>query len=157
MARAHRETLKKRPQRAAIAPADRKPRGPKVQPLIPMPPSTAFGPAMTALPNDAMRAFVIGLVIYGLSQIEAARQAGYSAASPHALDVHSSRLAHDDRVQMAILEEGQRLMRTQGPKSIHTLVAIRDDKTASNKDRLSAAKDLLDRSGFHAVTEQHFS
>ena len=157
MARAHRETLKKRPQPPAIAPADRRPTGPKVQPLIPMPPQASFGPAMMALPTDAQRAFVIGLVIYGLSQIEAGRQAGFSARSPHALDVQSSRLAHDDRIQAAILEEGQRLMRTQGPKSIHTLVAIRDSKTASDKDRMAAAKDLLDRSGFHAISEQKVS
>jgi hypothetical protein len=107
--------------------------------------------------SPAMRAFVVGKVLYGQTNTDAARGAGYSARSPHALGVVGSRLAHDQRIQAAILEEGQKLMRTEGPKSVLTLVEIRDDKRAAAKDRLKAATELLDRSGFHAINEQHIS
>ncbi len=115
-----------------------------------------LGPAMLAL-SPAMRSFVSAKTLQGLSNTDAAKAAGYSDRSPHALGVAASRLAHDSRVQAALLEEGQRLMRSEGAKSVLTLVAIRDDKRVAAKDRLKAATELLDRSGFHAVAEQHIS
>lgn len=155
MARAQRQKLKKRPQPAPIPVGERRRSGPQVTPFLPVDES-GLGPAMLAL-NPAQRAFVAAKVLYGLSNTDAAEKAGYSSRSPHALEVVGSRLAHEDRIQSAILEEGQKLMRSEGPKSVHTLVAIRDDKTAAPKDRLKAATELLDRSGFHAVTEHNVS
>jgi hypothetical protein len=155
MPRSRREKSKKRPQPPPIPQGERRRPGRPCTPLIPVD-TSSLGPAMVAL-SPAMRAFVVAKVTMGLNNIDAAKTAGYSARSPHALGVVGSRLAHDDRVQVAILEEGQKLMRTEGPRSVHTLVAIRDDKAASNKDRLTAAKELLDRSGFHATTEHHVS
>src|SRR5579872_2043027 len=145
MARSSREKSKKRPQPPPIAFADRRRGGRPCEPLIPVD-ETSLGPAMMAL-TPAMRAFVIAKVALGMTSIDAAKAAGYSARSPHALGVVGSRLAHDDRIQAAILEEGQKLMRSEGPKSVHVLVAIRDDKQAAPKDRLKAATELLNRSG----------
>jgi phage terminase small subunit len=155
MARAERQKLKKRPQPAPIPVGERRRPGRQVTPLLPVD-EGGLGPAMLAL-NPAQRAFVAAKVLYGLSNTDAAEKAGYSSRSPHALETVGSRLAHDDRIQAAILEEGQKLMRSEGPKSVHTLVAIRDDKTAAPKDRLKAATELLDRSGFHSVTEHNVS
>src|SRR5262245_13722720 len=134
MARYERERSRKRPQPPAIPQSERKFRGRKLTPLIPID-ETGLGPAMLALP-PAQRAFVVGKIMFGMGNTDAAQLAGYSARSPHALDVVGSRLAHDERVQAALLEEGQKLMRAEGPRSIHTLVAIRDDRTADAKDRM---------------------
>jgi len=83
-------------------------------PLIPVD-EAGLGGAMVAL-SQAQRAFVVAKVALGLSNIDAAQTAGYSARSPHALGVMASRIAHNDRVQTAIHEEGQRLMCSDGPE-----------------------------------------
>jgi len=132
-----------------IPQSDRK-RGRPCTPLIPVD-EAGLGPAMLAL-SPTMRAFVVAKIQSGCSNADAARLAGYSAVSPHALEVTGSRLAHDERIQAALLEEGQKLMRTQGPKSILTLVEIRDNKSLDAKDRAKAAVELLNRSGFQATT-----
>jgi hypothetical protein len=108
-----------------------------------------LGPAMSLL-TPLRRAFVIGLVHFGLSARAAYKAAGY--APP---DSNVSQISHDPRVQDAILEEAKKLMRTHGPKSILTLVEIRDDKESAAKDRIKAATELLNRSGFQAISEHH--
>src|SRR5580704_4917942 len=108
-----------------------------------------LGPAMLAL-NPRMRAFVIGKVQGGLDDTAAARAAGYADDRKQPW-----RLAHHEGVQAAILEEGRKLMRAHGPKSILTLVEIRDDKLRDAKDRIKCAIELLNRSGFHVVSEHH--
>lgn len=122
--------------------------------LIPLDPSS-LGPAMAALPPGTA-AFVHAKIHLGLTNTEAARLAGYSQRSPHSLEVTASQIAHP-RVQAALLEEGQKLMRSEGPKSIRTLVEIRDDKSATTADRAKAATELLNRSGFHAATQHNIS
>src|ERR1700690_4435740 len=126
MARAHRETLRKRPQPPPIPVSERRRAGRPCTPLIPVD-EAGLGPAMLAL-SPAMRAFVVAKVTYGLNNTDAAERSGYSSHSPHALGVVGSRLAHDERIQSAILEEGQKLMRSEWPKSVHTLVSLRDNK-----------------------------
>jgi hypothetical protein len=46
-------------------------------------------------------------------------------------------------------------MAGEGPRSIHTLVTIRDDKSKEAKDRIKAAIELLNRGGLQAVSEHH--
>lgn len=128
-------------------------RGRRTTPLIAID-EASLGPAMQAC-TVGERAFVYGKVHLGLTNPDAGKLAGYSDRSPHALEVQTSRLAHSERVQAAILEEGQKLMRTEGARSIKVLVQIRDDPAAENKDRIKCATELLNRSGFHAVTETH--
>lgn len=152
MSRADRVRSKHQPP--PIAPKDRLRRGGRpVTPLLPLD-EASLGPAMLAL-TPAMRTFVHAKVHLGLNNAEAGKLAGYSTRSPNALEVTTSRLAHDQRVQAAILEEGQKLMRAEGARSIRTLVAIRDNADAEDKDRIRCAVELLNRSGFHAVSETH--
>lgn len=112
----------------------------------------SLGPAMLAL-SPAMRVFVLAKVNIGANNTRAAQLAGYSDASAKGLNVTGHRLGHDPRVQAAILEESHKLMRSEGPNSIRTLVSLRDDAEVEPKDRIKCAVELLNRSGFHAITE----
>jgi hypothetical protein len=100
--------------------------------------------------TQMQRAFVMTKVHGGLDDVNAARAAGYTQAAKHAY-----RIARHPGVQDALLEEGRKLMRAQGPASILALVEIRDDKTVRPDTRVKAAVELLNRSGFHAVSEHH--
>ena len=111
-----------------------------------------LGPAMLAL-SRAHRAFVTALVIHGLTQAAAAEAAGYSASSKASLEVQGSKLAHREDIQAAILELGCKVMRAEGPKSIRFLAEVRDSTWLETKDRLKAGIELLNRSGFVAVTQ----
>jgi hypothetical protein len=91
----------------------------------------------------------------GLSNAAAIKWAGYSSVSPNAVDTQAYRISHHPGVQQAILEESQKLMRREGPKSIRTLVEIRDNKKNEPKDRTKAAIELLNRSGFHAISQHN--
>lgn len=153
MSRADRQRSKNQPPPLTRTGRPKGQRGRYVTPLIPID-EASLGPAMQAL-TAGQRAFVHGKVHLGLTNAEAAKLAGYSSRSPHALEVASSQLAHNPKVQDAILEEGRKLMRVEGARSIRTLVTIRDDPEAENKDRIRSAVELLNRSGFHAVTESH--
>ncbi len=154
MSRADRERQKKQPPPITASPGRPKgQRGRPVTPLIPID-EASLGPAMLAL-SPGMRAFVYAKVHLGLTNVEAGKLAGYSTRSPNSLEVHTSQLAHHPNVQAAILEEGQKLMRAEGARSIRTLVEIRDSATADNRDRIRCAVELLNRSGFHAVSESH--
>src|SRR5207248_4437927 len=46
-------------------------------------------------------------------------------------------------------------LRSEGPRSILTLVEVRDDKAAAPRDRIKAATELLNRAGMSAVSEHH--
>jgi hypothetical protein len=48
-------------------------------------------------------------------------------------------------------------MRAEGPRSIRTLIEVRDDKKNEAKDRLKAAVELLNRAGLAAVSEAHLT
>jgi hypothetical protein len=110
-----------------------------------------YGPAMQAL-TEKQRGFVIGKVHHGLNDRAAATAAGYSMATRSFVYV-----AHHPAVQAAIEEESRKLMRSEGPKSIRTLVEIRDSKEAKAADRIKAATELLNRGGLHARTEHTLS
>src|SRR5258706_148469 len=134
-----------------IPQSERKRAGRPCVPLIPVP-EDGLGPAMLAL-SPTMRAWVVAKVTFGCSNAEATRLAGYSTRSENAVSVMAHQLAHNERIQAAILEEGSKLMRTEGPKSIRVLVEIRDNKKADDKVRMKAAVELLNRSGFQATTQ----
>lgn len=108
-----------------------------------------LGPAMRAL-SEKLRAFVTAKVVMGMNDTDAARHAGYEYP-----EHHQWRISHREDVQAAILEQSQRLMRSQGPKSILTLCAIRDNPENAARDRIKAATELLNRSGFHQISEHH--
>ncbi len=126
------------------------------RPLVPIivVPDEGCGPAMAAL-SPAHRAFVVAKVHFGCSNAEAARRAGYSKDKLQHAKVTAYRLAHTDGIQAAIIEESRKVVCGEGPKSIRTLVEIRDDKTKEPKDRIKAAIELLNRGGLNAVSEHH--
>jgi len=126
-----------------------------LQPMIVVP-VEACGPAMFAL-TPTQRAFVVAKVHFGCNNAEAARRAGYSKNQPADAKVSGYHLAHNDAVQAAIIEESRKLMAGEGPRSIRTLVAIRDDRSKEAKDRIKAAVELLNRGGLQAVTEHHLT
>lgn len=87
------------------------------------------------------------------SYTECARIAGYSANSEQALRVQGYRLAHDERIQAAIVEETRRRIKSYGAISAEIIIEIAQDQTAKHADRLKAAQLLMDRAGLHAVSE----
>ena len=110
-----------------------------------------FGPAMLAL-TAVKRAFVLAKVRNGLDNTAAYRATGYVGDNANFMGFQ---LAHDERVQAAIVEETRRLMRSEGPRSVLTLVALRDDKSIKPEVRVKAAVELMNRGGLHPVTEHH--
>ena len=66
----------------------------------------------------------VGGMLQGCTQKEAARRAGYSAISEGSLEVEGTRQAHNPLVQHAVLEEGFKVIRSSGPKSIAVLASI---------------------------------
>jgi len=102
---------------------------------------------MEVLPSDAWRQFVREIVQNGSNAHQAAQAVGFVSTS------QGSRLAHDPRVQAAILEEGLKLVRTDGVKALHVLRKIAFDDQADNRDRLKACEMILSRGGFAAVTQ----
>ncbi len=120
-----------------------------------LPPGENLGEAMRALvaASPFMARWAVAKVETGASDKECARLAGYSAASEHALEATGYRVKNDPRVQAAILELSQSLMRTEGPKSIKTLVMLRDDTKVKPEVRMKCAVELMNRAGMHAVSE----
>lgn len=123
-------------------------------PACAVPDEARLGPAMRAL-NERQRAFVIAMLDLGCASnhTRAAEIAGYSTASRDALTVTAHRLAHDSRVQEALLEEARKRLTAGTLQATALLVETIGDVTAERKDRLKAAQMLLDRGGLHALTE----
>jgi hypothetical protein len=102
---------------------------------------------MRALPNDEWRRFTLELVTgapgWGRYS-NAARAAGFGKHStPTNLAKIAWRMAHDDRVILAVASESRRLLRGGHPEAIHALLnMIRDPKHRSHGQ---AVLSLLDR------------
>jgi phage terminase small subunit len=111
-----------------------------------------LGPAMAAL-VPRQQQFVIALVQTGCSQAKAAELAGY-AGGPDTWKAMGWRLAHDSRVQAAMHEEAQKLIRSTSVMAVKVITAIAEDGKIDPKTRLKAATELLNRSGLHAMSEQ---
>jgi hypothetical protein len=127
--------------------------------LVPAPDEGQLGPAMQRLPSNMMRSFVIALVTTGCSPARAAELAGYSpriaSNGQSAASMKAWQLLHDDRVQAALLEEGHKAIRGSGVAAISILEAIMRKTDEAARDRIAAAKELLARGGFAAITESH--
>lgn len=109
-----------------------------------------FGPAMRAL-NVRQRAFVISMLETGVnSPMLHARNAGY-AGDNGVLAVTGYRLSHDDRIQAAILEEGERRLKAAAALATSRVVEMLD--SADEKIKLKAAEMIFNRTGLHARTE----
>lgn len=114
-----------------------------------------LGPAMYALPNNRMRAFVEATFDHpGANPTEWARVAGYAGTDNGGIRVQAHRLWHDARIQAAIFEEASRRFRGLAPFALDVMVQVAANPQANDAARIKAAQVLLDRGGFHGVTEQ---
>ena len=116
-----------------------------------------WGPKMAALPNDRWRSFVIewldGSKLDGRGSkgyTQAARRAGFKG-NDDTMRKTGYTLAHDPRIQEAIQEEARKRMVLDIPIGLVALREIAENK--DHKDRLNAAKTLLDRTGLHEIHE----
>ena len=114
-----------------------------------------LGPAMLAC-NPGERAAVYNKVEFGLNNTDAVAAANYSG-SRDVLKSTAHAVFSRQRVQDAILEMSRKLMRAEGPRSIKTLVEIRDNKSIKPEVRAKAAVELLNRAGMNAVSESHLT
>lgn len=123
---------------------------------LPMNVEGKLGPAMLALANDRQRAFVTACctpTIHGdISYTDAAIAAGYGA-DRNSAQVQGSRLAHDERVQAAMLEESQRRFGAALPTAVASVIRILTDPSAKAATVMKAAGMIFDRSGMHTKTE----
>ena len=119
--------------------------------LYPVEETARLGPHMAAL-SPRMRQFVYALIQTGCSQAKAAELAGYQGG-PKTWKTMGWKLAHDPRVQAAIHEEAQKLLRSTSIMAIGVISDIARNPEAEAKDRLRAAVELLNRSGLHAQSE----
>ncbi len=112
-----------------------------------------YGPAMSRL-NERQRAFVTSMLDYGgKDNTKAAIEAGYEG-TPVSIRVQAHRLAHDEKIQLAIREEAQKRLNASTVMAVNILLEIADDVTVAEKSRLTAIGMILDRTGLHATTEQ---
>lgn len=113
--------------------------------------SERAGPALEALP-PMQQQFVLALVTLGCTQSKAAELAGYQGG-PNTFKSKGWSLAHDPRVQAAILEQSQKLIRAHAPMALNVVVDLAKSVNIDPRVRLKAALELLNRSGLHAHTE----
>ncbi len=118
-----------------------------------LPSDTQMGPCMKAL-SERHRLFVLALLDMGvrLDQGLAYKRAGYQATGVGAR-VNGHRLAHDPRIQAALLEEARKRAQLNTVAATALLAEAIQDPSLPMKDRLKAAAMILDRGGLHALTE----
>lgn len=109
----------------------------------------SFGPAMLALVNDRQRSFVIAAVEYPKKigrWLHAARAAGYGTpqSTNKSLAAIGARLAADDRVAAALVEESRKRLRALTPSAVAALDRLIEDP--KHKDHARAVAAVLDRS-----------
>lgn len=113
-----------------------------------------FPPELAAL-TKRKRNFVIALC----SQVgrpnfsQAYRDAGYGGESQNATHVEAHRLAHDPRIQAAIMAWARATASTEG-LLIATNALLEEASNPQSPMRIKAAEGILNRIGFHAKTEQ---
>lgn len=114
-----------------------------------------LGPAMRALPNDRWRKVVDILLSQGKRDATAAvRAAGY-VGTPDGLRTTAYRLMHDERMQKAIHEEGQkRLKGVMLALALDVHQELLENPQTEPAARLKAVQMVYDRAGMHAVAEE---
>ena len=108
------------------------------------------GPKMQAL-RPRQRRFVMAIVASGGTNHSAAAVAAGYSGDENTLAVTAHRLMHTPAVMDAIREESEKRLNSSTLLATSVLMEIATDKF--NKDRLKAAVEILNRSGFHAKTE----
>src|SRR5580704_12315194 len=109
--------------------------------------ATAWGPCMAAL-NDKQRRFVLALYQvkpgHG-AQVRAAKMAGYGkpTSTPETWAALASRLIHDEKVQAALHEHDQKVLRAAAPRALRALHGMVEDP--EHRDHARAVGMVLDR------------
>lgn len=118
-----------------------------------------FGPHMRGL-NRRQQLFVVAVLELGSTNwTRAARMAGYTENhdSPHGgIRQTAWRLAHDEKVIIALNEEAKRRLQSSAPMAISELVKFAESESPLPEDRklkLKAIDMILNRTGHHAKTE----
>lgn len=129
------------------------------EPTVSLPDEGVLGPAMRALPTDRMRLFVVAMHELAArgenSMAEAAKAAGYGTPTTtlNAYQVTGHRLAHDERVQLAMREEGERRLGALVPIGTGILAKMARDDDLKPNIRLKAIGMILNRAGLPEVSE----
>ena len=117
----------------------------------------SFGPAMRAL-LPQQRKFVLACQMLGSTDNKrAALLAGYGGQGKHGMQTAANagwRLAHDERVQKAMLEEAGKRIGGLRFRALDVLREIVDSTKAKPAIKMRAALAVLDRTGMPAMTEQ---
>lgn len=118
-----------------------------------LPPDGELGPAMKAL-NERQQLFVLACLNMGsrVDHTRAVKIAGYQGTK-NSYKVQAHRLAHDAKVQAAILEEAGKRIQAGTIAASGLLVEVIGAKKVPVKDKLKAAGMLLDRGGLPAASE----
>lgn len=88
------------------------------------------------------KAFVGEYVRNGGNGTQAAIVAGYSERTA---DVQASRLLTKPKIREAVNKDTVELAERSAPMALQTLVGVLEDPTASNRDKIIAAREILDR------------
>jgi hypothetical protein len=110
-----------------------------------------YGPAMSAC-TPLQRRFVELFHDHPTwNAVQLAEAAGSKATTRESMRVTGQRLMHDDKVLAAMNEEACKRIKTGGMIGVAAVVKIALNE--SHKDHLKAALALMDRTGFHALSE----
>lgn len=128
--------------------------------LVELPSEAELGPAMRALPNDRWRRFVTAIcqVETATGQInytQAAQDAGYNSVNRNSLGVIGHNLAHDDRIQAAIVEEGKRRIKASLGLATAAVIKVLTNPLSKPSEVMKAATILMDRGGMPMSTEHN--
>lgn len=119
---------------------------------IPVPEIEELGPAMRAL-NERQRRFVIAFFVTGRRE-KAAHIAGYAGEpDSNLIGVSAYSVWHQPKVQAAIKEFGEQSIMA-GLVPMATAVLEDAMKKGDIKEQTKAALAIMDRTGFHAKSEQ---
>ena len=113
-------------------------------------PERGLGPKMRAL-SPLARNFVICLSQRATrNNAEAYRAAGGRGNN---IKQMAYSLAHDERVQAALVEENRRRVKNMFPAAVEELAALLDNPQLGATEKLKVITTVLDRAGMHAISE----
>lgn len=110
-----------------------------------------LGPAMAAL-TEGQKGFVLAMLDTGGANLSLCYRSAYQDAKDEVgIRVNAHRLAHSEKIQAAILEEGRRRLNTGGILAVNTVLKLCN--SANENVRLRAAQTVMDRvPGLSAMT-----